>query len=92
MKLKTRSSASASLALLLLPLVLTACAHVSPGAGDSRRLYQPPSLRLQAGQPVQTMDGVHLPQVDEVWHSDARYRDLERAYLDAISASTNRTK
>lgn len=86
MKLKTKLSTCASLALLLLPFVLTGCASVSPGAGDSRRLYQAPVLRLPAAKPVQTKDGVYLPQVDEVWHSDARYRDLERAYLDLVTA------
>jgi hypothetical protein len=30
------------------------------------------------GTPVQTKEGVYTPATDEVWHSDKRYRELER--------------
>jgi hypothetical protein len=41
-------------------------------------IFQPSTLRLIKGEPIQSRDGVYTPQVDEVWHSDARYRRLER--------------
>lgn len=85
MKPRMRSTACATLAALLISTALTGCASASRGAADTRRLYQPPILRLPQGQPIQTQDGLHVPQADEVWHSDARYRELERAYLDQLA-------
>jgi hypothetical protein len=81
---KTVLKLSAILALLLPLTLLTGCASVSQGNADLRRLYQPSILRLQAGQKVQTQDGIYRPQVPEIWHSDPRYRSLERSYLDAL--------
>lgn len=72
--------------ILCLSFGLTACATVSPASAASRRLYQPPVLRLSAGRPVETQDGLYLPQVNEVWHSDARFTELEARYLDALAA------
>jgi hypothetical protein len=46
-------------------------------------IYQPSTLRLIKAEPIQTKDGIYTPQTDEVWHSDARYRRLEReVYTD----------
>lgn len=87
-KIKSRCCAIA--AILLLSSGLTGCVTASRASADSRRLYQPPVLRLSPGQPVPTLDGVYLPQVAEIWHSDARYRDLESRYLDAVAASAAR--
>jgi hypothetical protein len=42
------------------------------------RLYSPSSLHLKAGQPVQTIHGTYVPQVDEIWHSHADY--MQRVY------------
>ena len=78
--------ACAWLAILPASWLLTGCSHVSPASADSRRLYQPPVLRLPAGQPVQTQDGVYLPQTAEIWHSDARFLALAASYTDALSA------
>lgn len=77
--------------LLLLPLLLlTGCGHALPvpdqSSVASSMLYQPPILRLQAGQEIQTRDGKYRPQVDEVWHSDARYRQLEQENIDLAAA------
>jgi hypothetical protein len=72
--------------LLLTSWLLTACSHVSPVNAASLRLYQPPVLRLQAGQPVPTQDGLYIPQAPELWHSDARFIDLEARYIDALAA------
>jgi hypothetical protein len=41
-------------------------------------IYQPSTIRLKANVPIQTTDGIYTPQTDEVWHSDARFRRLER--------------
>lgn len=87
---KTRSRSCAIAAILLLSIGLTGCVTASRESADSRRLYQPPVLRLSPGQPVPTLDGMYLPQVAEIWHSDARYRDLETRYLDALAASLAR--
>lgn len=41
-------------------------------------IYQPPILVLPAGQTIQTKEGKYTPQTEETWHSDKRYRELER--------------
>jgi hypothetical protein len=41
-------------------------------------IFQPSTLRLKANQRVETIDGFYTPQTDEVWHSDARFRRIER--------------
>ena len=71
---------------LLFSSGLTGCSHVSPASVDSRRLYQPPVLRLPAGQPIQTQDGLYQPQTAEIWHSDARFLALASSYTDALAA------
>ena len=90
MKQKMKSTASVILALLLPLIVLTGCASATRANADMRRLYQPSILRLSPAQEVQTQDGQYRPQVAEIWHSDARYRQLERAYLDQLSAQQTR--
>ena len=57
---------------------LTSCASNSMLNVSDLNIYQPSTLRLKKNNPVQTIDGVYTPQTDEVWHSDARYRRLER--------------
>jgi len=44
-------------------------------------ILQPNILRLKEGTEVITIDGRYIAQCDEVWHSDARYRKLERESL-----------
>jgi hypothetical protein len=63
--------------------VLTACAKESTDATSSLRIYTPRTLTLQPGAQVQTPGGIYTPQVLELWHSDAAFRDLERRLLDA---------
>jgi hypothetical protein len=41
-------------------------------------VYQPPILPLEKGTKVQTKEGLYTAQDEEVWHSDRRYRELER--------------
>jgi hypothetical protein len=49
-----------------------------PPSVSDLNIYQPSTLRIKAKTPIQTIDGVYTPQTNEVWHSDARYRRLER--------------
>jgi hypothetical protein len=85
MKPKMKSTACALLVALSMLSGPTGCASASRDAADMRRLYQPPVLRLSPGQIVPTADGIHQAQTAEVWHSDARYRALEKAYLDQLA-------
>lgn len=67
---------------LLCSLLLAGCAAkpATPEPVSSPlSIYQPSILALKAGTPVETKEGVYTPQTDEVWHSDKRYRELERA-------------
>ena len=66
------------LALVGALIGLTSCASDSTLNVNSLNIYQPSTLRLTKGSLIQTKDGVYTPQTDEVWHSDARYRRLER--------------
>jgi hypothetical protein len=78
---------------LMLSALLTLCAALSgcatapspPKGSPSLNLYQPPVLRLQAGQPVPTKDGIYTPQADEIWHGAADYRHAN----DQIEALTH---
>lgn len=70
----------------LLSALLTSCASVPRAPRESRQLYQPRVLRLEAGQEVQTRDGIHRPQVDEIWHSDAAFRAVEQEAINLASA------
>lgn len=67
--------------LLLCSLLLVGCAikpaPVEPPS-STLNIYQPSVLALKAGVPVTTTEGIYTPQTDEIWHSDKRYRDLER--------------
>lgn len=78
--------ACALLAILPASSLLTGCSHVSPASVDSRRLYQPPVLRLSPGQQIQTPDGLYTAQTAEIWHSDARFNALASSYTDALAA------
>jgi len=66
------------LVIAMMLIGLTSCASVSTQSVSDLNIYQPSTLRLSKSIPVQTRDGIYTPQTDEVWHSDARYRRLER--------------
>lgn len=68
------------LATLLISFVLTGCACASRRTSGSL-LGSPRILRLQAGTPVQTKDGLYDPQSDETWHSQSEYLRLEQEVL-----------
>lgn len=79
MRPKTRYSAYV-LATLLTSFALTGCACVSKRTSGSLQ-GSPRILRLQAGTPFQTKDGLYNPQQDETWHSQAEYLRLEQEVL-----------
>lgn len=60
--------------------ILTGCPGGPSKTIDPGKLniYQPSILKLEGGKAVQTHDGIYTPQTNEVWHSDKRYRELER--------------
>jgi len=68
----------ARLVLMLLTIGLTSCETSSLTKSGTLNIYQPPILNLQKGIPIQSKEGIYTPQTDEVWHSDARFRKLER--------------
>ena len=68
------------LATLLTSFALTGCVCVSKPTSGSL-LGSPRILRLQAGTPVQTKDGLYNPQQDETWHSQSEYLRLEQEVL-----------
>ena len=79
MRPRTRYSACV-LATLLTSFALTGCACASrPTSGSLQG--SPRILRLEAGTPVRTRDGLYNPQQDETWHSQAEYLRLEQEVL-----------
>ncbi len=75
-----RSSRFAVLALSLTLSVLTSCVTKSPKSAPILNVYQPSVLTLPAGTEVLTENGLYTAQTREVWHSDKRFRDLEREF------------
>ena len=73
-KLKNLGFMGIAIALTGLP----SCATTSPPNVGNLNIYQPSTLRLEKGKTIQTLDGLYMPQKDEIWHSDARFRKLER--------------
>jgi len=73
-KLKNLGIAGAAIMLI----GLTSCGSSSFPNVSNLNIYQPSTLRLKKASPIETKDGIYTPQTDEVWHSDARYRRLER--------------
>ena len=68
-------------ALIVGILLAVGCATDDAGDFTTLNLHQPSILSLEKGKPINTKDGVYTPQKDEVWHSDKRYRDIERKLL-----------
>ena len=68
--------------LLLVPIALTSCC-VSKENKPSMRIYQTPTLKLEAGTEVKTVDGIYIPQVPEIWYSESKY-------LEMVSIATKR--
>jgi hypothetical protein len=90
MKTNSPSLACALAAILLASAMQTGCASASSAPKASQPIYQPPTLRLQAGQVTQTRDGLYWSPQAEIWHSDARYRQLEAELIDCAAALAQR--
>jgi len=74
------------MAIMILVIGLTSCGTSSSTKSGTLNIYQPSILSLAAGTPIQSKKGIYTPQTDEVWHSDARFRKLERQlYFKPIS-------
>ncbi len=70
-------------AILILPILLTSCVGNFQQKETKLNIYQPSTLRLEAQKPIETIDGIYTPQKTEIWHSDSRFRRLEREiYFD----------
>ena len=71
------------LGIVMTLIGLTSCASDSLMNVPDLNIYQPSTLKLEKGSPIQTKNGVYTPQTDEIWHSDARFRRLEREIYSA---------
>ena len=72
---KLKSCVMMGAALLL--IAQTSCVWNSNENVKNWKIYQPSTLKLQKNVPIQTLDGVYTPQVNEIWHSDDRFRKVE---------------
>ena len=81
---KTKSKSCALLAAMTITSALTLCGCASKYSTPALNIYQPDVLTIEAGASVQTVDGVYTAQTRETWHSDKRYRELERKYLNLL--------
>lgn len=70
-------------------LMLTGCASVpsaESASSPASQMYQPRVLRLKKGQPVQTREGIYIPENDEDWHSPAAFEQVSREAFNAAAA------
>lgn len=88
--MKTKSCAFALALILPASSMLTGCKSVSLADKAGLTIYQPRALFLQAGEPIQTKEGIYTPQVDEIWHSAAAYQSLETQLIDLAAARAQR--
>lgn len=88
---KTKTPSCVLLAILTLSLLLTSCetAPLPPPASSvaSLTLYQPPTLQLPAGVPVQSKLGKYTPQTDETWYSPEEYSKVVNQLYSAMGAA-----
>jgi len=72
----------AKLLLMALAIQLLACKHShqeSLPLATPLKIYQPSILTPLKGTQIQTTEGIYEVQTEgEVWHSDKRYRLIER--------------
>jgi hypothetical protein len=79
--------------ILLVALLLpTGCKQSLTDAHLSQAIYSPRILAVQAGTPIQTVEGIYTPSVNELWHSDAAFREQERRLRDAAFQITELRK
>lgn len=76
-----RSTICVLTATLLVSSALTSCDWLSPRDAGALSIYAPDVLRIKKGQEIKTLDGTYTPQNDEIYHSDKRFRELERQLI-----------
>ncbi len=62
----------------LIPIIFLVSCATKPEITAKTMLYQPSTLILDAGKPVETADGIYIPQFKEVWHSAKKVEQLEK--------------
>lgn len=68
------------LGTLMMLIMLTSCEGISSQKNNTLNIYQPSILRPLKAIKIQTVDGIYEVQTEaEIWHSDKRFRDLERS-------------
>ena len=81
----------ALVAVLLISLGLTSCAtEPSPPPASSvasLTLYQPPTLQLAKGVPIQSKLGIYTPQMDETWVSPQEFAKVNNELYNAMNAA-----
>ena len=78
MKSSNKSKILGRVGIVMMLIGLTSCAKDSSLSVPDLNIYQPSTLKLQKGKKILTEEGIYTPETDEVWHSDARFRRLER--------------
>jgi len=63
---------------MLIVIMQTSCGLNFSTKKETLNIYQPSILSLEKNKPVVTKDGIYTPSTDEIWHSDKRFRLLER--------------
>ena len=67
-----------SFKILLLTTLLCGCSQNK----IDYRIYQPEYLFLSKDVPIQTKEGIYVPQVDETWHSEKTVSDLRERIIN----------
>jgi len=75
---KKRSNMKKYLAVFSLFLYSCASKPVPTEIVGKLNIYQPSIIVLEEGKRIETKEGFYTPQTEEVWHSDKRFRELER--------------
>gem|GEM_PF-2899316 len=68
--------------------LLTGCASNSAESAQTLSIYDPDALTVEAGTTIMTVDGLYTAQKRTTFHSDKRYRTLERQYEDQLATAT----
>jgi hypothetical protein len=62
----------------LLPIIFLSSCTTKPEITAKTMLYQPSTIILEAGKPIETADGTYVPKFKEVWHSAKKVEELEK--------------
>lgn len=66
--------------LIIFSIFLSSCAsrHSETNVLGKLNIYQPSIIILEEGKQIETKYGFYTPMTEEIWHSDKRFRELER--------------